>query len=131
MFGDSTKKQWTGQEKLAIVLQGLKGECSISELCNEHGITQGMYYKWRDQLLTDGAKLFDRGGVDHIQERLERENRKLKETIGELTIELKKRLVKRHRKIAGANRELLVRIEHLKAEHPLKELFLSLFLLEL
>ena len=85
-----TKKQWTGQEKLAIVLQGLKGECSISELCNEHGITQGMYYKWRDQLLTDGAKLFDRGGVDHIRERLERDNRKLKETIGELTIELKK-----------------------------------------
>jgi len=42
-------------------------------LCNAHGITQGMYYKWRDQLLTDGAKLFDRGGVDHIRERLERE----------------------------------------------------------
>ncbi len=84
------KKQWTGQEKLSIVLQGLKGTCSVSELCNEHGITQGMYYKWRDQLLTDGAKLFERGGVDHARERLERENRKLKETIGELTIELKK-----------------------------------------
>lgn len=56
------KKQWTGKEKLAIVLQGLKGECSVSELCNAHGITQGMYCKWRDQLLTDGAKLFDRGG---------------------------------------------------------------------
>ena len=52
--------------------------------------TQGMYYKWRDQLLTDGAKLFERGGVDHARERLERENRKLKETIGELTIELKR-----------------------------------------
>ena len=37
------KKQWTGKEKLAIVLQGLKGECSVSELCNAHGITQGMY----------------------------------------------------------------------------------------
>ncbi|WP_417170320.1 transposase [Victivallis sp.] len=86
----STKKQWTGREKLAIVLEGLKGECRISELCNEHGISQGMYYKWRDQLLTDGAKLFERGGVDHARERLERENRKLKETIGELTIELKK-----------------------------------------
>ncbi|UKI29666.1 MAG: hypothetical protein L6W00_16545 [Lentisphaeria bacterium] len=49
-----------------------------------------MYYKWRDQLLTDGAKLFEWGGVDHARERLERENRKLKETIGELTIELKK-----------------------------------------
>lgn len=61
------KKQWTGKEKLAIVLQGLKGECSVSELCNAHGITQGMYYKWRDQLLTDGAKLFDRGGVDRVR----------------------------------------------------------------
>lgn len=58
--------------------------------CNAHGITQGMYYKWRDQLLTDGAKLFDRGGVDRVRERLEHENRKLKETIGELTVELKK-----------------------------------------
>lgn len=86
----STKKQWTGREKLAIVLEGLKGECRISELCNAHGISQGMYCKWRDQLLTDGAKLFERGGVDHARERLERENRKLKETIGELTIELKK-----------------------------------------
>lgn len=86
----STKKQWTGKEKLAIVLQGLKGDRSVSELCNDHGITQGMYYKWRDQLLSDGARLFERGGVDHARERLERENRKLKEAIGELTIELKK-----------------------------------------
>jgi transposase-like protein len=84
------KRQWTGKEKLAIVLQGLRGDRSISELCNEHGITQGMYYKWRDQLLSDGAKLFERGGVDHARERLEHENRKLKETIGELTVELKK-----------------------------------------
>ena len=67
----------------------MKGECRISELCNAHGISQGMYCKWRDQLLTDGAKLFELGGVDHARERLERENRKLKETIDELTIELK------------------------------------------
>ena len=84
------KKTWTGQEKLAIVLQGLRGNCRISELCNEHGITQGMFYRWRDQLLNDGAKLFAHGGVDHEVERLQRENRKLKETIGELTMELKK-----------------------------------------
>ena len=81
------KKTWTGQEKLAIVLQGLRGNCRISELCNEHGITQGMFYRWRDQLLNDGAKLFAHGGVDHEMERLQRENRKLKETIGELTMD--------------------------------------------
>jgi transposase-like protein len=85
-----SKKQWTGKEKLGIVLQGIKGETSISALCNEHGITQGMYYKWRDQLLSDGAKLFDRGGVDHAKERLEKENCRLKQAIGDLTLELKK-----------------------------------------
>ena len=88
------KKTWTGQEKLAIVLQGLRGNCRISELCNEHGITQGMFYRWRDQLLNDGAKLFAHGGVDHEVERLQRENRKLKDTIGELTMELKRWCVK-------------------------------------
>lgn len=67
-----------GQKKLAIVLQGLKGGCCVRELCNDHGITQGIYCKWRNQLLTDGAKLFERGGVDRARERLEHENRKLK-----------------------------------------------------
>ena len=56
-----------------------------------------------DQLLTDGAKLFERGGVDHVRERLKREKRKLKETIGELIIVLKKRLVKRHESRCQAN----------------------------
>ena len=47
-----------------------------------------MYYKWRDQLLTDGAKLFERGGVNHARKRLEQEK------IGELTVELKKTIGK-------------------------------------
>lgn len=57
--------------------------------------------------------------MDHARERLERENRKLKETIGELTIELKKRLVKRHKSMCQENQELLLRIQQLKAKHPL------------
>ena len=52
-----------------------------------------MFYRRRDKLLNDGTKLFARGGVDHEAERLQRENRKLKETIGELTMELKKTTV--------------------------------------
>ena len=62
----------------------------ISELCNDHGITQAMYYEWKNLLLTQGTRIFERGGVDHERERLEKENRKLKETIGELHVELKK-----------------------------------------
>jgi transposase-like protein len=84
-----SRKKWTAQEKFQIVMSGLKGR-RIAELCNEYGISQGQYYKWRDVLLNDGTKLFERGGVDKEKERLARQNRKLKETIGDLTIELKK-----------------------------------------
>lgn len=52
-----------------------------------------MFYRRRDKLLNDGTKLFARDGVDNEVERLQRENRKLKETIGELTMELKKTTV--------------------------------------
>ncbi len=62
-----TKKQWTGREKLVIVLQGLKGDCAVSARCATNTATQGRYCKWGDQLLTDGAKLFERDGVDHAR----------------------------------------------------------------
>jgi transposase len=84
------RKQWTAQEKLNIVLQGFREDVKISELCNDHGITQDMYYEWKNLLLTRGTRIFGRGGADHERERLEKENRKLKETIGELHVEQKK-----------------------------------------
>lgn len=84
-----TRRKWKPQEKFQIVMSGLKGR-SIAELCNENGISQGQYYKWRDVLLNEGTKLFERGGVDKEKKRLEKQNRKLKETVGDLTMELKK-----------------------------------------
>ena len=84
------RKQWTAKEKFKIVMLGVSGKYSVAEICNEYGITQGLYYSWRDKLFSDGNKLFERGGVDKQRERLEKENRKLKEAIGDLTMELKK-----------------------------------------
>ena len=84
------RRQWTPQEKLAIVLQGLKGESSVAELCNQHQVNQSQYYQWRDQLLTEGAKLFERGGPDRTEQRLQNEVKRLKGIIGDLTVELKK-----------------------------------------
>ncbi len=55
------KKQWTGKEKFKILMLGVSGN---AEICNEHGITQGLYYKWHDKIFSDGEKLFERGGVD-------------------------------------------------------------------
>ena len=39
-------RNWTGKEKLEIVLEGMRGTVALTELCNRHQITQGMYYKW-------------------------------------------------------------------------------------
>lgn len=48
-------RQWTAEQKLAIVLEGIKGATSVAELCRTHGINQVQYYKWRD-LFLEGAK---------------------------------------------------------------------------
>lgn len=42
----ATRKQYTSEEKIWIVLDGLRGEDSIAELCRREGISQGLYYKW-------------------------------------------------------------------------------------
>ena len=84
------RRQWKPEEKFKIVTEGLKANCTVSELCNRHQITQTQYYQWRDKLFSDGAKLFSHGGVDKTEERLKNEVTKLKTIIGDLTVELKK-----------------------------------------
>ena len=85
-----SNRTWRGREKLEIVLEGLRGTASLAELCNRHGMTRSQYYQWRDRLMSEGEKLFARGGVDKEAERLRVQNQRLKETIGEMTLELKK-----------------------------------------
>jgi transposase-like protein len=84
------RRKWSSRDKLTIVLEGLKGTVPLGELCAKFQINQSQYYKWRDQLLANGPKVFDYGGVDKNSERLLREIRNLKRIIGELTVELKK-----------------------------------------
>lgn len=84
------KRNWSPKEKLKIVLEGLKGRVPLGELCNQHQISQTQFYRWRDKLLEEGEKVFEYGGSNKGEERLKRENEKLKSIIGELTVELKK-----------------------------------------
>ena len=49
-----TRKKYSAEEKLRIVLEGLRGEDSISELCRREGIHQNMYYKWSKEFLEAG-----------------------------------------------------------------------------
>lgn len=82
-------RRWTSEEKAKIVLQGLKGR-SVAELCNEYQIHQQQYYRWRDKFLENASKVFETNQQTRRQERLARENEKLKMIIGDLTVELKK-----------------------------------------
>ena len=50
-----TRKQYGAEEKIRIVLEGLRGEYSIAELCRREGIAQGLYYKWSKEFLEAGS----------------------------------------------------------------------------
>ena len=51
-----TRKQYSAEEKLRIVLSGLRGEDSIAELCRREGIAESLYYSWSKEFLEAGRK---------------------------------------------------------------------------
>ena len=51
-----TRKQYSAEEKIRIVLDGLRGEDSIAELRRREGIAQGLYYKWSKDFMEAGKK---------------------------------------------------------------------------
>lgn len=82
-----TKKcrSWTVQQKLAIVLAGLRGERSVAEVCREYQISETLYYSWRDKLLEGGAERLsgkeERTEVAELRKRV----RDLERTLGRKT----------------------------------------------
>ena len=50
------QRKWTAEEKLAIVIEGLKEKRSVADICREHQISQTLYYRWRDRFLEAGKK---------------------------------------------------------------------------
>ena len=70
-------RSWTAKQKLEIVLAGLKGDRSVREVCREHGISEALYYGWRDKLLEAGLASLA-GKEEHQGER------ELKKRVGQL-----------------------------------------------
>jgi transposase-like protein len=83
----STRK-WDAKTKAMVVMAGIKG-MSVTEICNEYQLPQSMYYKWRDQFLSNLPEIFSKESTNRELDLL-RENKRLKKIIGDLTIELKK-----------------------------------------
>ena len=52
----ATRRHYSAQEKIRIVLEGLRGEDSIAELCRKEGINQNLYYRWSKEFLEAGKK---------------------------------------------------------------------------
>lgn len=92
----SRKSKLSLEQKVLIVLEGLKGEISISELCRKYGITTVYYYKLRDRFF-QGGKRFLNGDKDGEEvKNLKLQIQQQKEIIGDLTIEkeILKKIVK-------------------------------------
>ena len=49
-------RKWTAEEKMAIVLEGLRGQKSVAKICREHQIIQTLFYRWRDRFVEGGQK---------------------------------------------------------------------------
>ena len=72
----ATRKQYSAEEKIRIVLYGLKGEDSIAELCRREGIAQSLYYSWSKEFLEAGKKRRGCGPEDHLRRRGRRYRRR-------------------------------------------------------
>ncbi len=83
----ATRKQYSAEEKIRIVLDGLKGEDSIAELCRRDGIAQSLYYGWSKEFLAAGKKRLTgdtaRAARSNEVKDLRREARDLKEVVAE------------------------------------------------
>jgi len=89
----ATRKQYSAEEKIRIVLDGLKGEDSIAELCRREGIAQSLYYSWSKEFLEAGKKRLAgdtaRAATSSEVKDLRREARDLKEVVAEQALELR------------------------------------------
>ena len=95
-----TRRKFSPEEKIRIVLEGLRGEQSVADLCRREGIASNLYYRWSKDFLEAGKKQLAGDTVreatsDEVKD-LRAENRELKEVVAEITLKnrvLKKSLV--------------------------------------
>ena len=89
----ATRKYYSAEEKIRIVLEGLRGEGSIAALCRREGIAESMYYTWSKEFLEAGKRRLAgdtaRAATTDEVKALRRETRDLKEVVAEQTLELR------------------------------------------
>ena len=87
----ATRRKFSADKKIRIVLEGLRGESSISELCRREGIAASVYYKWSKAFLEAGKNGLTRDTLrdassDQVK-KLRQENEQLKQSLAEAILE--------------------------------------------
>lgn len=93
----NTRRKYSAEEKIRIVLEGLRGEESIAAICRREGINSNLYYKWSKDFLEAGKKrllgdIVREANSEEVGE-LKKENEQLKQLVAELS--LKNRVLKK------------------------------------
>lgn len=92
-----TRKKYSAEEKIRIVLEGLRGEFSISELCRKEGINHNTYYRWSKDFLEAGKRRLEGDTIREANSsevgQLRDENGQLKQVVADLF--LKNRVLKK------------------------------------
>ena len=95
-----TRRHFSAEDKIRVVLEGLRGEDSIAELCRKEGIAQSLYYTWSKEFMEAGKRRLAgdtaRAATTGEVQDLRREARTLKECVADLTLEnrlLKKSMI--------------------------------------
>ncbi len=102
-----TRRQYSAEEKIRIVLSGLRGEESIAALCRREGIAEGLYYSWSKEFLEAGKRRLAgdtaRQATSSEVKGLRHEMRDMKELVAELSLE--NRLLKKSMIADGGDEE--------------------------
>ena len=103
----ATRKHHSAEEKIRVVLEGLRGEYSIAELCRREGIAESLYYSWSKEFLEAGKKRLAgdtaRAATSGEVKDLRREVREMKVLVADLTLE--NRLLKKSMIADGGDEE--------------------------
>lgn len=87
----ATRRHYSAEEKIRIVLEGLRGEETVAELCRREGINSNVYYRWSKEFLEAGKKRLTgdtaREATTDEVKNLRAETSALKETLAELLME--------------------------------------------
>jgi len=86
-----TRKKYSAEDKIRIVLEGMRGDQTVAALCRQEGIHANIYYKWMKEFMEAGkARLkgeavrgATKGEVDHLR----KENEALRQAVADLTVE--------------------------------------------